>query len=137
MAAPTGKILPLAMDNTNDEFYHYQQQNPPTTIAIQMGVINNTTHLEWLHKQHNSLPAKNYQIIVNANHSNNTYMEKRKTFLDFAIGVAVVGSELSPLVLSLLVKICRCVGIVYGEIRHCVAVAGSEALQVAELVIGA
>ncbi|CAG8855078.1 45833_t:CDS:2, partial [Gigaspora margarita] len=68
-------------------------------------------------------------------------------FLDFAVGIAVVGDELSPLISSLLVKIRRCVGIVYGEIRHwCrswnfainVAVAsGSEALQVAELVIGA
>ncbi|CAG8857146.1 1567_t:CDS:2, partial [Gigaspora margarita] len=76
--------------------------------------------------------------------------------LDFAVGVAVVGGKLSPLVSSLLVKIRRCVGIVYGEIRRwChfwnfavnvaiasgkfrhVAVAGSKALQVAELVIGA
>ncbi|CAG8856176.1 28808_t:CDS:1, partial [Gigaspora margarita] len=63
IAAPIGKILPLAMDDTNDEFHHHQQQNPPTTIAIQMGVINDTTHLEWLHERYNSLLVKNYQII--------------------------------------------------------------------------
>ncbi|CAG8770137.1 28105_t:CDS:2, partial [Dentiscutata erythropus] len=67
--------------------------------------------------------------------------------LDFAVGVSIVGDELSLLVSSLLVKIHCCVGIVCGKIRcWCrswdfainVAVAsGSEALQVAELVIGA
>ncbi|CAG8857227.1 6524_t:CDS:1, partial [Gigaspora margarita] len=38
--------------------------------------------------------------------------------LDFAVGVAVVSGKLSPLVSLLLVKIRRCVGIVYGEIRR-------------------
>ncbi|CAG8806096.1 14543_t:CDS:2, partial [Gigaspora rosea] len=93
MVAPTGKILPPAIDDINNEFHHHQQRNPPTTIAIQWAL--STTQPTW-------------------NRTQFTTCEKlpNYTSLDF-----IVGNELPPLVSSLLVKIRHCVSIVCGEIR--------------------